>query len=232
VDYLKKLAIAGAKVVLILTGGSPIALGELEELMHAIVFVWYPGQEGGRAVGDLLFGDVSPSGKLPMTFPKSTSQLPPFKEYGMAGRTYRYANADPLYPFGFGLSYTRFKYSDLQVDKRQISSGESLRAAMTVSNAGACTSAEVVQFYITDLETSAPAPKYSLVGFRRVQLDPGASQRIEFVLTPDMLKLVDDDGNSVLEPGDFRLTIGSCSPGSRGIALGAPVPLTITFSVV
>src|SRR5262249_19742585 len=108
VEYLTKLALSGAKVVLVLTGGSPVALGELEDLMQAIVYVWYPGQEGGKAVADVLFGDAVPSGKLPLTFPKSLDQLPPYENYDMAGRTYRYATEEPLYPFGFGLSYTSF----------------------------------------------------------------------------------------------------------------------------
>ena len=103
-----------------LTGGSPIALGDLEDLMHAIVYVWYPGQEGGKAVSDVLFGDAVPSGKLPLTFPKSLDQLPPFEDYDMTGRTYRYATREPLFPFGFGLSYTRFTYSDLALDKSTI----------------------------------------------------------------------------------------------------------------
>ncbi len=126
VEYLTKLAHNGAKVVLVLTGGSPIALGELEDLMEAIVYVWYPGQEGGKAVADVLFGDVVPSGKLPLTFPKSLEQLPPFEDYDMTGRTYRYATEEPLFPFGFGLSYTSFTYSDLELDKTTIPAGESL----------------------------------------------------------------------------------------------------------
>jgi beta-glucosidase len=113
VEYIRQLAVHGAKIVLVVTGGSPLALGEVEDLVEAIVFVWYPGQEGGKAVADVLFGDVSPAGKLPLTFPKSLNQLPPFEDYGMGGRTYRYMTQEPLYPFGFGLSYSRFEYAEL-----------------------------------------------------------------------------------------------------------------------
>ena len=120
IDYIKELAIHGARIILVLTGGSPIALGEIEDMVEAILFVWYPGMEGGRAVADVLFGDVSPSGKLPITFPKSLDQLPAFDDYSMQGRTYRYMTAEPLYPFGFGLSYSHFEYSELQLDNRTL----------------------------------------------------------------------------------------------------------------
>ena len=105
----------GRGIVLILTGGSPIALGDIADMVEAILFVWYPGQEGGRAVASLLFGDESPSGKLTVTFPKATADLPPFEDYSMIGRTYRYATCEPLFPFGFGLSYTSFEYRDLKI---------------------------------------------------------------------------------------------------------------------
>ena len=126
VDYIKELAIHGVKIVLVVTGGSPIALGEIEDLVEAILFVWYPGMEGGKAVADVLFGDVSPAGKLPLTFPKSLDQLPPFDDYSMDGRTYRYMTEEPLYPFGFGLSYSAFEYADLKLDKSEIGIGDSL----------------------------------------------------------------------------------------------------------
>ena len=113
--FIRRLAELGARIVLILTGGSPIALGEIVDMVEAILFVWYPGQEGGRAVASLLFGDASPSGKLTVTFPKATTDLPPFEDYSMTGRTYRYATCEPLFPFGFGLSYTSFEYHDLKI---------------------------------------------------------------------------------------------------------------------
>ena len=140
VNYIKELAIAGVKIVLVLTGGSPIALGEVEDMVDAILFVWYPGMEGGRAVADVLFGDVSPSGKLPLTFPKSLEQLPAFDDYSMNRRTYRYMTEEPLYPFGFGLSYSRFEYSDLQLETDssikagEVSARQSYRAQPGQSN--------------------------------------------------------------------------------------------------
>jgi beta-glucosidase len=231
VEYLKKLALGGAKVVLVLTGGSPIALGDLEDLMEAIVYVWYPGQEGGKAVADVLFGDVVPSGKLPLTFPKSLEQLPPFEDYNMAGRTYRYATQEPLFPFGFGLSYAHFTYSDLTPDTATVQAGESLTLHCTLTNSGAVEAEEVAQVYLSDLEASTVVPLHSLIGFQRVHLKPGEHTAIKFTVTSEMMKLVNDAGDRVLEPGEFRVTVGGCSPSERGVRLGAPEPVSMTFAV-
>jgi beta-glucosidase len=231
VEYLTKLALGGAKVVLVLTGGSPIALGDLENLMEAIVYVWYPGQEGGKVVADVLFGDAVPSGKLPLTFPKSLDQLPPFDDYDMTNRTYRYATAEPLFPFGFGLSYTQFTYSDLALDKTTIQVGDSLSLQCTLTNSGSVAAEEVAQIYLSDLEASTVVPLYSLVGFQRVHLKPGESANITFTITPEMMEMVNDAGERVLEPGAFRVTVGGCSPSKRGVKLGASAPVSMTFTV-
>ncbi len=220
VNYIKELAIHGVKIVLLLTGGSPVALGEVEEMVDAILFVWYPGMEGGRAVADVLFGDVSPAGKLPVTFPRSLDQLPAFDDYSMNGRTYRYMTEEPLYPFGFGLSYSCFEYSDLQLDKTEIALGDSLNVNVTVRNNGGQDSAEVVQFYLTDLEASTIVPLHHLVGFERVVLKADESGSLKFTLTPKMMSFYNDDGILTLEPGEFRLEVGGCSPGRRGQDLG------------
>jgi beta-glucosidase len=231
IDYIKELSIHGARIILVLTGGSPIALGEVEDMVEAILFVWYPGMEGGRAVADVLFGDVSPTGKLPLTFPKSLDQLPAFDDYSMNGRTYRYMTAEPLYPFGFGLSYTRFEYSELQLGKTNLTLGDSLQVSLTVHNSGASDSAEVVQFYLSDLHASTVVPIHHLIGFERVTLQAGESRTVKFTLTPEMMSFFNDDGKLTLEPGDFRLEVGGCSPGNRGQDLGAPKPVTAVFNV-
>lgn len=231
VEYLTRLARGGSKIVLVLTGGSPIALGDLEDLMEAIVYVWYPGQEGGKAVADVLFGDAVPSGKLPLTFPKSLEQLPPFEDYDMTGRTYRYANDEPLYPFGFGLSYTCFTYSDLTLDMTTIRAGESLSFHCTLTNSGSVEAEEVAQIYISDLEASTVVPIHSLIGFQRVHLKPGERAVITFTVTSEMMKMVNDAGDRILEPGEFRVTVGGCSPGELGVRLGASAPVSTTYSV-
>jgi beta-glucosidase len=228
VEYIKDLAIHGAKIVLVVTGGSPIALGEVEDMVDAILFVWYPGMEGGRAVADVLFGDVAPAGRLPLTFPKSLDQLPPSEDYNMTGRTYRYMTAEPLYPFGFGLSYTTFGYRELQITSPASSGFE---AEVTVENTGAVAADEVVQFYLSALETRLSAPISQLIGFRRVSLKPGQRKTVKLAVTPEMLMQFDENGQQVFEPGKFRITAGSCSPGARGVALGAPQPVSVEFKI-
>jgi len=232
VEYIKQLAVHGAKIVLVVTGGSPIALGEVEDLVEAILFVWYSGQEGGRAVADVLFGDVSPSGKLPLTFPKSLDQLPPFEDYNMVGRTHRYMTQEPLYPFGFGLSYSHFEYSNLVLASTAIKSSENLALRLNVANNGDVAASEVVQFYLSDLQASTTVPVQSLVGFRRVTLKPGENRTIKFSITPEMMMLFDDNGKQVLETGEFRVEIGGCSPGKRGQDLGAPQMVRAIFKVL
>lgn len=231
VSYIKELAIHGVKIVLVVTGGSPIALGDVEDMVDAILFVWYPGMEGGRAVADVLFGDISPAGKLPITFPKSLDQLPPFDDYSMNGRTYRYMTEEPLYPFGFGLSYSRFEYSELQLDKTDLAIGESLNVSLTLTNCGELDSAEVAQLYISDLHASTMVPLHHLIGFERVMLKTGESRRLNFTITSEMMSFYNDEGKLTIEPGEFRLVVGGCSPGERGQILGAPKPVTAIFEV-
>lgn len=231
VEYIKELALSGTRIVLVVTGGSPIALGEVDEFVDAIVFIWYPGMEGGRAVADVLFGDASPSGKLPLTFPKSLEQLPAFDDYSMKGRTYRYMTEEPLYPFGFGLSYSRFEYSDLKLDRADVPTGGSINVRLMLHNSGPADAAEVVQFYLSDLKASTVVPVSHLVGFERIQLAAGESRVINFILTPEMMSFYNDDGKLTLEPGAFKLEVGACSPGKRGQELGAPAPVTAVFEV-
>ena len=229
VEFVKKLVYAGARVILVLCGGSPIALGDLEDMLEAVVFVWYPGQAGGQALAEVLFGDVSPSGKLPVTFPRSTAQLPPFDDYSMDRRTYRYSLVEPLYPFGFGLSYTRFKFSGLKLASDRLAAGNPLTFRLTLENAGAMDADEVVQVYLSDLQASAPVPLHKLVGFQRVYVRAGRHRTLRFSLLPEAMQFVDEDGAHRLEPGRFRLTVGSCSPGRRGVELGVPEPQTTEF---
>jgi beta-glucosidase len=231
VNYIKELSIHGVKIVLVLTGGGPIALGEVESMVDAILFVWYPGMEGGRAVADVLFGDVSPAGKLPVTFPRSLDQLPAFEDYSMQGRTYRYMTEEPLYPFGFGLSYSDFEYLDLQLDKTEIALGDSLDVSLTLHNCGDRDAAEVVQFYLSDLQASTIVPLHHLVGFERITLKADECHTVRFSLTPEMMSFYNEDGILTLEPGQFRLEVGGCSPGKRGQDLGAPRPVTAVFEV-
>lgn len=230
-NYIKELAATGTRIVLVLTGGSPIALGEVEEMVDAILFVWYPGMEGGRAVADVLFGDVSPTGKLPITFPRSIDQVPAFDDYSMKGRTYRYMTEEPLYPFGFGLSYSKFEYSELKLNKATLPLGASVDVSVTVTNCGDSDSAEVAQFYLSDLRASTVIPLQRLIGFERVLLKAGERRTLNFIITPEMMSFYNEDGQLTIESGEFRLEIGGCSPGNRGQALGAPKPVVTMFEV-
>ncbi len=232
INYIRELAISGTKIVLVLTGGSPIALGEVEEMVDAILFVWYPGMEGGRAVADILFGDVSPSGKLPLTFPKSLDQVPAFDDYCMDGRTYKYMREEPLYPFGFGLSYSEFEYFDLKMENRQIRLGEKAEFQVSLRNTGDKPASEVVQIYLSDIEASTIVPLHHLIGFERISLAAGESRTLDFSITPEMMSFFNDDGKLTLEPGEFNLEVGGCSPGMRGLELGAPKPVNETFWIM
>jgi beta-glucosidase len=215
----------------VLTGGSPVAIPEITELANALLYVWYPGEEGGRAVANVLFGDTVPSGRLPVTFPKSVDQLPPYEDYSMAGRTYKYMTGEPLFPFGYGLSYTKFEYADLRLDQTEVPAGQSIKIDVTVKNTGNRAADEVVQCYLSDLEASVRVPRYDLKGFQRIFLWPGQSRTVCFELTADAMKLVNNEGDLVLEPGQFRVTLGGSSPGPRALELGAPKPVSAVFTV-
>ena len=231
-EYLRKLKANCKKpIILVLTGGSPICTEELKTIADAIIFVWYPGQEGGRAVADVIFGDVNPSGRLPITFPKSVSQLPAFEDYSMKGRTYRYMTEEPLYPFGFGLSYTTYSYSNMKMDKDKIKKGQSVNVTATITNTGNTPGEEVAQLYITDLKTSVPSPIFALKGMKRVKLNPGESKEVSFEVTPSMMELVTENGDRVIEPGDFKVYISGSSPSELSRRLGSAEPVSKIFNV-
>ncbi len=225
--FLRKLLGKGTPVVIAVTGGGAIDLSEFEAEADAILQVWYPGEQGGNALADVLFGISVPSGRLPVTFYRSIDQLPPFEDYSMDGRTYRFMTESPLFPFGFGLSYTEFDYSDVALEQDTIASGDRTSATLTVTNQGECAAEEVVQLYVSDCEASVRVPLAQLNGTQRVQLQPGESKAITFEITPEMLMLVDNDGESCLEAGEFRIAIGGSSPCARSRELGAPISSAI-----
>jgi beta-glucosidase len=228
---LEMITALGKPTVLVVLAGSALDLSWAHDHVAAIIQAWYPGEEGGAALADLLFGDVSPAGRLPVTFPRSLSHLPPFDSYALQGRTYRYLEHAPLYPFGYGLSYTRFGYRELAVSRTRLSTDESLRVSVTVTNEGARAGDEVVQLYLADLEASCAVPHHDLRGFERVHLTPGQSRRITFELGPRALSLIDERGRRVLEPGRFRASVGGSQPDPRSRELTGQSPLTVEFEV-
>jgi len=231
-ELLKAVCAIGKPVVLVVFSGSPVSINYAQENVPAIVQAWYPGEEGGTAIADVLFGDYNPAGRLPVTFVKSVDQLPPFTDYSMKGRTYRYMKEEPLYPFGYGLSYTTFEYSNLTLSAEKIEAGQSITVSVDVKNTGKIAGDEVVQLYLKDLEASVDVPIHELKGFRRIKLQPGESTTVSFTLTPRQMALIDNDGRCILEPGRFRVTVGGRQPDERSEALAGSKILTGEFTVV
>jgi beta-glucosidase len=217
-ELLKAVSATNKPVVLVLLNGSALAVNWAAQNVAAIVEAWYPGEEGGTALADVLVGDYNPGGRLPVTFYKSISQLPPFEDYSMRGRTYRYFKDEPLFPFGFGLSYTKFKYSNLRLSAKSVKAGESVQVSADVENVGGRAGDEVVELYVTDVLASVPVPVRSLQGINRIFLKPGEKRRVSFTLKPEQLSLIDDNGKRIIEPGEFLVTIGGQQPGFTGRA--------------
>lgn len=231
VCFIKDLVKTGTPVVVILTAGSPLIITEILDIADAILYVWYPGEEGGNAVGDILFGHVSPSGKLPITFPKSLEHVPEFTDYSMKNRTYRYMQEEPLFPFGFGLSYTTFVYSGPVLSTDHITKGESVSVKVTVTNTGDCESDEVVQLYISHKNPDRETPFYALKDFQRIHLKAKQSTKVRFTISPEAMQIINHQGEGAVEPGTIIVTIGGSSPGSRGKALGAPVCVSAALNI-
>jgi beta-glucosidase len=229
--FLQELRRNAKKLVLVLTGGSALAVPEAHEFCDAVLQVWYPGCEGGRAVADVLFGAVSPSGKLPITVPRRTEDLPPFNDYAMRGRTYRFATVEPLYPFGFGLSYVRFAYENIELSADRLAPGQGVVVRTTVRNTGARDAAETVQCYLVPPSDWPEAPRATLVAFQKVLIPAGTAVTVEFALTEEAFQQVDATGQRVRVPGRYEIVVGPASPGPRAVALGAPSPVTATVTL-
>ena len=224
---LKELHATGKPIVLVLTSGSALSVNWAQENLPAIIQLWYPGQEGGTALADVLFGDYNPAGRLPITFYKSVEQLPPFEDYNMRGRTYRYFEGEPLFPFGYGLSYTNFAYSNLIIDE-EIKAGEIIKVAVDVSNRGKIAGDEVVQLYVKNLDTTVPTPIHSLQGFKRINLKPGETRRVEFLLQPRQLAVIKDQDMLNSENESSRKVQYIVEPGAYEISVGGMQPVTIS----
>ncbi len=213
-NLLKALQQTGRPVVFVMMTGSAITTPWESENIPAIVNTWYGGQSAGTAIADVLFGDYNPAGRLPVTFYKSDSDLPGFSDYSMNGRTYRYFNGEALYPFGYGLSYTSFSYSNMTVPL-QLEKGNNAKFAATVKNTGAKDGEEVVQLYLQYPGIKNKAPLKALKGFRRIALKAGESKTVAFTLTPEDLSLVDENGKSYQPTGKIIVSIGGGQPGVK-----------------
>lgn len=233
IEFLKKLRKDNNKpVIAIITAGSPVNMTEISELADAVLFAWYPGEEGGNAVADAIFGNISPSGRLPITFPKSLEQLPPYADYSMKGRTYRYMEQEPFYPFGYGLSYTRFEYSGVKLSANSIKKGESVKIDFTVKNTGKRDGDEVVQLYLKVENAKVSSPLFSLKKFERVNLKAGMSATMQFTITPEMMEIIDETGRPLIASGTtIKVFIGGSLPIQRSKDLGMTEPVMTKFRI-
>ena len=214
-QLLQAVVATGTPTVLVLMSGSAIAIPWAAEHVPAILEAWYPGEGAGDAIADVLSGAVRPAGRLPITFYRSVDDLPPFSDYAMTNRTYRYFHGEALFPFGYGLSYARFHYSNLQLPARA-RAGDSVTVAVDVQNAGAMAADEVVELYVSAVNATLPAPIRSLEGFQRITLAPGEQRRVTFHLPARAFSLVDDGGRRVVQPGTYDVAVGGKEAGTAG----------------
>ncbi len=237
-EYLKAVKERGTPVILVLTGGSAVAIPE--DLADAILYVWYPGEQGGHAVADVIFGDAVPGGKLPVTFPKSTDQLPPYENYDMKGRTYRYMTEEPLYPFGFGLSYADFAFDGLVLKNaagREITEAteteleEGITAEVTVTNRSAFAADQVVQIYVTPEKRLDTDPVASLKGFERVSVPAGKTVSVSVRLDRSSFAMFKEDGSAEVRHAKYTVIAADAAPVKRSLDLGACVPVKAGLSI-
>lgn len=216
-ELIQEIAATGKPMTVVLVGGSAITMSNWINQVPAILDVWYPGDEGGNAVADVLFGDYNPAGRLPITFPVDEAQLPLYYNHKPTGRgdDYRDLTGKPLFPFGYGLSYSSFAYSDLVMDSNKIAVDESMVLRFKLTNTGDYDGDEVVQLYIRDLIASVTRPVMELKGFQRVHLRQGESKTVEFTITPELLTMLDENMDRIVEPGKFRIMLGAASNDIR-----------------
>ncbi len=215
-ELLQAVAATGKPLVVVLLNGSALAVNLAQQHAKAILEAWYPGEEGGTAVAETLAGDNNPAGRLPLTFYKSLDQLPPFTEYAMARRTYRYFSGEPLYAFGYGLSYSTFEYSDLKVQPAQTGAIVTAGVKNTSQRAGD----EVVELYLSDRHSPEPKPIRWLAGFQRIHLGPGEQKQVSFTLGSRDLSVVNEQGKRVYQPGDFAVYVGGRQPDKSSSTSG------------
>ena len=238
-DYLKRLRArmqdnrSKARLVVLVFGGSHLSIPDLHAYADAVLQVWYPGQAGGKAIAKVLFGDVSPSGRMPITVPYRIEDLPPYEDYSMAGRTYRFMDEDKmLYPFGFGLSYSAFRYADAALSEEAWAAEGSLSLRVKVTNTGPVEAAEVVQVYVTRKNAGAADPHYSLAGFARVNLAAGASTQVDISLSPSPLYRYMESGERIYIRGEYVVRVGGALPCQRSWDLGAAAALELSVRAV
>lgn len=216
-EYVNQLLKLNPNVVVVLINGGSLSINRIKENAPAIVEAWYPGEQGGNAIADVLFGDYNPAGRLPMTYYKSVDDLPPFDDYEVTrGRTYLYFQGEPLFPFGYGLSYTSFKYGDLSIDRKDARSSDTMNVSFSVENTGPRDGDEVAQLYVHDVESSVKQPIRQLRAFKRIHLKKGEKQTVTLPFAVKDLAFWDDAKKKfVIEPGQFDVMVGASSADIR-----------------
>ncbi|MBN1292917.1 MAG: glycoside hydrolase family 3 C-terminal domain-containing protein [Candidatus Latescibacteria bacterium] len=220
-ELIKEIAATATPTIVVLVTGSAVSVTNWISGVGAVVEAWYPGEEGGNAVAEVLFGDYNPGGRLPITFPRFAAQLPLYYNYKPSGRGYDYmdTSAVPLYPFGYGLSYTTFSYGELRIDKESVQQGKPVNIEVDIKNTGSVPGDEIVQLYLNDMVASVSRPVKELKGFRRITLDPGETKTVRFTLTEKEMLMLNEDMHWVVELGDFRVMVGSSSEDIRSEAV-------------
>ena len=224
-DLIKALEATGKPLVLVLAGGSALAISEEQRYARAILEAWYPGQEGGTAIAETLAGDNNPAGRLPLTFYSSTDQLPPFEDYSMTNRTYRYFSGRPLYGFGYGLSYSEFQYSNPKLSSQMVKAGDPVTVEVDAKNISNRAGDEVIQVYVTQSK-AALTPLRTLGGFARIHIKAGQTVHVQIPLDPRVLGRVGENGDRVVLPGTYSVSIGGAQPAEF------PGAVTASFSIV
>ena len=214
-ELLEEITAVGKPVVLVLLAGSAMDLSWAQDNVDAIVDAWYPGARGGKVVAEVLFGETAPNGKLPVTFYSSTDELPDFKDYSMNNRTYRYYKGTPLYPFGYGLSYTDIEYKNARMNKTEGNIGDCFTVEVEVKNNGKYKVHEAVQLYVKDIEASTRVPNWQLRGIENVCLEAGETKKVSMSISARDFALITENGECVVEPGTFLIAVGGQQPDER-----------------
>ncbi len=225
-EFFRAVAAArtpGNKLIVVLTGGSPIDIREITEVADAVIMAWYPGQEGGDALAELVFGERNFSGRLPVTFPLSVDGLPAFEDYSMKGRTYKYMEGNTMFPFGYGLSYGSSEWGGLTLLTKKPRIGEPVEIEIPVRNTGSVDRVETVEIYVSTPNAGSGAPFSQLVGFERVNLKAGESRTLHYSIDASSMKEFQEDGKAVQLKGNYTITVGAAAPASRTEELGVPL---------
>jgi beta-glucosidase len=224
-DLLKALAATGKPLIVVLMNGSALAVNWAQEHAAAILEAWYPGEEGGTAIAETLAGANNPGGRLPVTFYASLDQVPPFEDYSMHNRTYRYFQGKPLYGFGYGLSYSTFEYSNLKLSSPQLKAGDDLTIEVDVRNASGPAGDEVAELYL-EFPSLPGAPLRALRGFKRLHLAPSETQHVTYTLKARDVSMVNEKGEHVVAPGEYNVFVGGAQPGGTPAGVRARLEIT------